>query len=49
MYQQLLPHVPAEVKERIQMDYEVNKLDPDFDFYKAVFGKEPSAYQPLSL
>ncbi len=41
MVQQLRQHVPDEVFRQIRMDYHINKLDPDFSFYKAVFGEDP--------
>jgi hypothetical protein len=40
-------HVPEEVRKRLQIDYEVNLTDPDFNFYKAVFGKERQKPIPL--
>jgi hypothetical protein len=39
--------VPKAVTEKIQIDYQVNRLDPEFSFYKAVFAKEPKPLIPL--
>jgi hypothetical protein len=48
LLQQIKPYVPAEIKERIQMEFELNKTDPDFDFAKEAFGEKDEAIQPLS-
>jgi hypothetical protein len=47
MLEQVLPHVPENVKQRIQIEYEVNLTDPDFNFYEAVFGTEPRPLESL--
>jgi len=47
MLEQVLPHVSEEVKQRIQIEYEVNITDPDFNFYEAVFGTEPRPLESL--
>jgi hypothetical protein len=39
--------IPREAAEQIQVEYEVNRLDPDFSFYKAVFEKDPRPLIPL--
>jgi hypothetical protein len=49
MLEQLLPHIPDEIKERIQVEYEVNMMDPDFCFYQATFGQKPKSFEPLAV
>jgi hypothetical protein len=36
---QLLSHVPAEIGERLLVDLQVNDMDPDFSFCKAIEAK----------
>ena len=43
----LKQQIPKEAAEQIQVEYQVNRLDPDFSFYKAVFAKEPKPLIPL--
>jgi hypothetical protein len=47
LLRQLKAHLPKATCQQIQVEYEVNRLDPDFCFYKAVFAKEPKPLIPL--
>jgi hypothetical protein len=47
LVRQLKAHLPKEISQGIQVEYEVNRLDPDFSFYNAVFAKEPKPLIPL--
>lgn len=44
---QLKKQIPQAAAEKIQIDYQVNRLDPGFSFYRAVFAKEPKPLIPL--
>lgn len=46
---QLRKHVPEEIFRNIWIESEVSEMDPDFCFYKAVFGEEPPLIKPLNL
>ena len=35
-WMQLLPHVPPEIRERVDVERTVNRMDPDFSFEQAV-------------
>lgn len=41
MAEQLWKHVPKEAQKQVLTDYLVNQADPDFCFYKAIFGDDP--------
>ena len=47
LVRQLKAYLPKEPSNQVQVEYEVNRLDPDFSFYKAVFAKEPKPLIPL--
>lgn len=47
LLQQSRKHLPKEIRKRIQMEFEINKTDPDFDFYKEAFGEEAKPLKPL--
>lgn len=48
LVEQLWEHVPREVRQRVLIDLEVNETDPDFSFYKAVFGEDPKPIPSLA-
>jgi hypothetical protein len=44
----LLKHVPSDVAERIWVDFNVNRLDPDFSFEKSVMHNDEKIQQRLA-
>jgi hypothetical protein len=40
VWRQLIDHVPEEVAERVIIELEVNRMDPDFSWAKAISSKE---------
>ena len=47
LVEQLWKHVPREIQSQVLIDLEVNETDPDFCFYKAVFGEAPKPVPSL--
>jgi hypothetical protein len=49
LVEEMKKHIPREVFEGIWVESEVNQMDPDFNFYEAVFGEPPTPIPPLDL
>lgn len=45
--EQLWKHIPKEARLQLLADREVYEMDPNFCFYKAVFGEDPKPFPAL--